>query len=158
MRYDWIALRINPIMNTARKFHNRSYLRHPSEMPILVRCEDSPAHGARRMHNVCLGGLACRSEEPLKVGSKVIIRIPIVHPPFEVQGEVVWCRPVAACFDLGIQFATQEDAFAARMVEQLCYIERYRQDILEKEGRVLDSQAAAAEWISKFAAAFPTLN
>jgi len=145
-------------MSTVRKYHNRSYLRHPSEMPLLVHCEGTPSHGARRMHNVCLGGLACRSEEPLEVGSRVSIEIPVVSPPFEALGEVVWCRHAGSCYELGIQFISEEDAFAARMVEQLCYIERYRHEVLEKEGRVIDSQTAAAEWIGKFAAAFPHFN
>ena len=44
------------------------------------------------------------------------------------------------------------------MVEQLCYIERYRRETLEKEGRDLDSTQAAMEWVSKYAASFPHID
>jgi hypothetical protein len=145
-------------MSTARKFHHRSYLRHPSEMPLLLLCESHPQGGLRRIHNVSLGGLACRSEASLSVGTRVIVQIPVVAPPFEARGEVVWCRRVDACYELGIQFSSEADAFAARMVEQLCYIERYRNEVLAREGRVIDSQTAASEWISKFAASFPHIS
>lgn len=42
------------------------------------------------------------------------------------------------------------------MVEQVCYIENYRQEVLRKEGRQLDGEAAAREWIDRFAASFPS--
>lgn len=145
-------------MTHVRQSRQRAYLRHPSEMPIFVHCEETPRHGTHRMHNICLGGLACRSEEPLPVGAKVSICIPVVHPPFKATGEVVWCRQTSHCYELGIQFVSAQDAFAARMVEQVCYIERYRHEVAEKEGRLLDTETAAAEWISKFAQQFPRID
>jgi hypothetical protein len=45
--------------------------------------------------------------------------------------------------------------FALRMVEQLCHIEQYRLEILQRDGRWLTSEAAAAEWINRFAGQFP---
>jgi len=62
------------------------------------------------------------------------------------------------CYELGLRFISAEDAFAARMVEQLCHIERYRHELAEKEGRVIDAETAAAEWIAKFARHFPRIN
>ena len=59
---------------------------------------------------------------------------------------------------LGIQFVAHEDAYAARMVEQLCYIERYRREVSAKEGREIDSATAAMEWIAKYAANFPHID
>ncbi len=71
---------------------------------------------------------------------------------------MVWCRPAHACYELGIQFLAREDLFAARMVEQLCYIERYRREVLNTEGRELSSADAAREWIARFAEDFPPLR
>ena len=45
--------------------------------------------------------------------------------------------------------------FRARMVEQVCHIEQYRHEILKNEGRKLSSEAAALEWIQKYAPLFP---
>ncbi|WP_313952899.1 hypothetical protein [Accumulibacter sp.] len=49
-------------------------------------------------------------------------------------------------------------AFATRMVEQVQHIERYRQEVLRVEGRVLDGDSAAWEWISRYAALFPSIE
>jgi hypothetical protein len=43
-----------------------------------------------------------------------------------------------------------------RLIEQICYIEHYRQEVLISEGRKLTSEQAALEWIEKFAQDFPS--
>jgi len=48
------------------------------------------------------------------------------------------------------------DPFAARMLAQITLIERYRADVLRREGRRLDSDSAALEWISRYAEHFPS--
>jgi len=58
-------------------------------------------------------------------------------------------------FVIGMSFRNKSEAFRMRMLEQLCYIEHYRQSMLEDEGRELNSQQAASEWIDRYAAAFP---
>lgn len=49
------------------------------------------------------------------------------------------------------------NAFKARMVEQVCQIKKYHQT-LEQQGRVLSIEEAAMEWISRYAADFPPLE
>ncbi|WP_366522124.1 hypothetical protein [Candidatus Accumulibacter sp. ACC003] len=49
-------------------------------------------------------------------------------------------------------------AFATRMVEQVQHIEHYRQEVLRVEGRELDGDSAALEWITRFAAHFPSIE
>jgi len=139
-------------------YHNRTFLRHPSEMPIRIHCEDYHRHEAHTLCNVSLGGLACRSEEPLEVGSEVSVEIPVGQMPFKARATVAWCHRSRASYELGIQFIDSETAFAARMVEQLCYIERYRQHVYKNEGRTLDSSEAAVEWITKYANSFPHID
>ena len=41
------------------------------------------------------------------------------------------------------------------MVEQLCHIEHYRNEVNRKEGRDISSEEAATEWIAQFADKFP---
>jgi hypothetical protein len=50
------------------------------------------------------------------------------------------------------------DPFAARMVAQVRLIERYRDEVLRREGRLLDGDSAALEWITRYAARFPSLE
>jgi hypothetical protein len=44
------------------------------------------------------------------------------------------------------------------MVEQLCQIEDYKAKVLAGEGRLLDGEQAAREWIRKFARRFPLFD
>lgn len=44
------------------------------------------------------------------------------------------------------------------MVEQVQHIEHYRQEVLRVEGRELDGDSAALEWITRFAAHFPSIE
>ena len=56
-------------------------------------------------------------------------------------------------FEVGIEFNAQE-AFKSKMVEQLCQIEEYRQLMLREQGREIDGEEAAREWISRHAREF----
>ena len=136
----------------------RSYLRHPADIPIEINAEGLRQGAPRRLKDVSLGGLACRSGHPLTVGARVVLTIPIVQPAFRATGSVVWCRRDGRDYEVGIRFQEAADVFAARMVEQICQIEHYRQEVLRSEGRVLDGEAAALEWIARYAAQFPSLG
>jgi hypothetical protein len=78
-----------------------------------------------------------------------------VDPPFDAKARVVWCRPENSKYLVGVEFLDKADAFRSRMVEQVCTIEEYRQQVRRAEGRTLSSQEAAEEWIVKYAGAFP---
>ena len=58
---------------------------------------------------------------------------------------------------MGVEFLDRDDSFRARMVEQVCHIEQYKRQVLETEGRVLNGEQAAKEWIRRYAASFPNL-
>jgi hypothetical protein len=135
----------------------RQYIRHPSEMPIQYQPHDTGMHAATRdnMQNVSSGGLAFHSEEQLEPGSLVDIRIDVRPPPFTAEGRVVWCHQKEDGYLIGLQFDDTDIEYSLRMVEQVCYIEQYRREILRKEGRRISSEQAASEWISRYAADFP---
>lgn len=133
----------------------RAYLRHPADIPIRIRANPIQEVSPRRLKDVGVGGLACRSDKELAVGTRVEVCIELVNPPFKAEGRVAWCKRCGGHHELGIQFVEADDAFAARMVEQICHIEQYRHDALRCEGRVLDGRSAALEWISRYADSFP---
>lgn len=136
--------------------HARRFIRHPVSMPI--EATRAPPHGpvaAMNAYSIGMGGLAFRCSQRLEPGTLVRIRIPHIRPEFETDARVVWCRDSEGGAELGVEFLNADDAFRARMVEQACYIERYRQDVRDTQGRTLTPEEAAAEWINRFAAAFP---
>lgn len=139
--------------------HNprREYIRHTADVPIEVRTVDGEQAHATGL-NVSHGGLAFVSELCPAEGATIQIAIPDVEPPFQAHARVAWCRPEEGAFLVGVQFLDATDAFRARMVEQVCTIERYRQKVLDEEGRELTAHEAAAEWIGKYAGRFPVAS
>jgi len=133
----------------------RHFIRHPAAIPIEVNERDHPAAAVLHVHNVSVGGLAFQSGIALEPGAIVDVRISSVRPPFESKARVVWCSGREEGFELGVEFLDADDAFRARMVEQVCHIENYKREIYRTEGRALTSEEAAHEWIGKYAAQFP---
>lgn len=134
----------------------RQYIRHPVDVPIEIRTSQRAPVAELQVSDISVGGLAVRSDEPMPAGSLIEIRIPYVQPAFEARARVAWCHPGRdGGHELGVAFLDAEDAFLARMVEQVCYIEDYRASVAREEGRSLSSEDAAREWIAKFAASFP---
>lgn len=141
----------------------RAYIRYPSDAHIELSPLQTSASKVERIQqnvvqDISVGGLSFCAPERLALGTKVKIKIPAVTPPFEAEAQVVWCVSKGDHFEAGVEFGCSEDAYAARMVEQICHIEHYRVWVKEVEGRDLDLDHAALEWISKYAKDFPSLQ
>ena len=137
----------------------RQFIRHPVDVPVEIRAGGSGTATALHTHDISLGGLALQSGFAVAVGSIVDICIACVQPPFAAHARVAWCRARDdQGFELGVTFLDAEDAFLARMVEQVCHIEEYRKSVQRIEQRVLSSEEAALEWIDKHAARFPEIG
>lgn len=127
----------------------RQFIRHPVNLPIEASQLAAEAY--------CLGtgGLAFRCDHTAEPGTFLHVRIPSVTPEFEIDAKVVWCRCIDGNVELGVEFMNPNDAFRVRMVEQVCHIENYRQEIFTVQGREMTFEEAAMEWIGKFSATFP---
>ncbi len=136
----------------------RDFIRHPSNIPIDFQLEELVTDGSEYLKNVSEGGLAFHSAVTLEPGTTIRIKIPLMSPVFQAIGKVTWCHPIQNMFEIGIQFLDEDDSFRARMVEQICHIEQYKQEALEKDGRHLSGEQAAVEWIQKFATHFPGID
>ena len=75
--------------------------------------------------------------------------------PLTTKQWIIWCQKTTDHFVIGAKFLDKDDMFKARMVEQVCYIEHYKKEVLRKEGRSLSTEEAAQEWIKKYAKDFP---
>lgn len=132
----------------------RTFIRHPSDIPIEIYEADSSERNEKVLNNVSLGGLCFTSKSSYNERTMIRIKIALVSPVFEAVGRVVWCREENGHFDIGIEFNETRDAFRARMIEQVCHIEHYKREIREREGRILTGTEAALEWIGKYANTF----
>ena len=144
-------------MNTAQKLM-RSYIRHPSDIPLEYKLETVGNSAALNLNNVSYGGVSFNSEEPIKEGSIIELKILFVQPEFVSKCQVTWCQMEGEYYVIGAMFLEQNDVYMARMVEQICHIEHYKNEIKRREGRVMSGEQAANEWIAKFARNFPTLT
>jgi hypothetical protein len=133
----------------------REFLRHTVHVPLEVERVAGAPPLAEESVNVGVGGLAFLSRACPAVGDVLLLRIPTVAPPFQAQARVAWCRPEGGKYLVGVQFLDSRAAFRSRMVQQVCSIENYRREVEQREGRKLDTQQAAAEWIEKYAGRFP---
>ena len=133
----------------------RTFIRHPADIPVEIEIKENPSHRQRRTSNVSYGGLAFMSDSLLEPGSQIRVRIDVVDPTFEADGFVTYCREESGQYLIGVEFINRDDLFIARMVEQICHIQHYKQQVAEQEGRKLSEQEAASEWISKYASSFP---
>jgi hypothetical protein len=134
----------------------RQFIRHPIDVPVEIGIGTGDVPSGYHTHDISEGGLAFRSGCAVQPGVEVEICIGCVQPPFQAHARVAWCKPhPLSGYELGVSFLDAEDAFRARMVEQLCHIEDYRRSVQRTEGREIDMDEAAAEWIEKFAAQFP---
>jgi Tfp pilus assembly protein PilZ len=133
----------------------RLYIRHPSDVPIDYQLGGQADAKRDQLSNYSEGGLCFVSSEKIEPGQEIHFAIPITPPEFHATGIVVWCRHEGDSYQIGVKFTKEETAYAVRMVEQLCYIEHYRESVKETEGRELSGEEAALEWIEKYAGDFP---
>ncbi|MCG8489939.1 MAG: PilZ domain-containing protein [Candidatus Thiodiazotropha sp.] len=134
----------------------RLYIRHPTDVPIDFQLGGRASAHRKKLTNYSEGGLCFLTDDHIEPGTEIHIAIPITPPQFHATGVVVWSRQEEDCYLIGVKFVEEETAYAVRMVEQLCYIEHYKQTVKTSEGRSLSGEEAAIEWIEKFAGEFPT--
>lgn len=135
----------------------RRFIRHPSSMPIDYRLVEG-ASNVERLRNVSAGGICFATSQPVEPGSRIHVSIRVGEQRFDADGEVMWCHGVNGHHEVGVRFEDAATVFTVRMVEQLCYIEQYRQQVRHAEGRQLSSEEAAREWVSRYAAEFPGID
>ena len=132
----------------------RGFFRHPADIPIEI-LHDGHGTGDEALRNVSSGGLSFRYHEVLSVGYVVRVRIAVTAPAFEAPCRVVWCHADEGAWQIGVEFFDPDHLFQARMIEQVCHIEQYRQDVRAQQGRDLSGHDAAIEWIARYARVFP---
>ncbi len=131
----------------------RSYIRHPTSIPIQV-CAGGDDGARVRVRNLSAGGLCFITDQPVKVGTLVEFEIPVTKPDYHGSGVIVWRREHSMReYEVGVRFTSDDEYFRTRMVEQVCQIEDYRQRLALK-GRQLTSEQAALEWIERYSGNF----
>jgi len=135
----------------------RHSIRYVVDIPIEVTFQNRESK-TERVRNVSIGGLCVTMEDCPGIGIRLLVQFPYLEPHFETGVEVVWCLRKGNQYDVGLRLLDPDDAFQVRMIEQICYIEHFRNEVLAHEGRKLTARQAAMEWIDKYSASFPRLE
>lgn len=85
----------------------------------------------------------------------VEVRFPVIDDNALLKGRVVWSRRLQQVCEIGVEFDDADQAYRLRMIEQICHIEHYRNEMRQRHGRDISAEQAAREWIERFAADFP---
>ena len=137
----------------------RSYIRHPSDIPIEYQ-EDKQDAGVsqERLNDISKGGLSFSSAKELSPGRLITIRFSCVQPDFEARAQVVWCHREAGGYVIGVVFKESSELSRVRMIEQIFHIRQYRADDLATEGRQHHGEQAASQRIHKLADDIPNFE
>lgn len=131
----------------------RAFVRHPIGVPLEWEVVGQEGSAASLARDLSVGGISFPARRPPLPGERLRVRIGLTQPPFEAEGVVVRVEPGEAGSVVGVAFDSQKVWFRVRLVEQLCHIEAWRRD-QEGQGRRLDFEEAAHEWIPAHAAYF----
>ena len=133
------------------KKETRQYFRYASDLPIKYDLVATAYDQKDYLKNISMGGLCLRSgNQSLEEGDTILIQLPLVDSVFEGVGVVVWRNKNDVSYDVGVQFIDEDTVFRASLVDQVCQIEQYKRAVLEKEGRQLSGEEAAAEWNQRY--------
>ncbi|MDP5057352.1 MAG: energy transducer TonB [Marinomonas hwangdonensis] len=133
------------------------FVEHPKDLPLdITLIEDQPFPSISEAR-VGFVGITYVTLRPFDRGRSVRITLEEIDPNFCVSGRIAWCKKHSDGYHIAIEFPTEEECYCVRMIEQLSQIEHYRRQA-KHEGRRLNYNEAAGEWIQKFAASFPAFT
>ncbi len=137
----------------------RMYIRHPFDITMHFMAENAISdqfENERKLKDISEGGLCFYSPDPIEIGSRLYIQIPIREPAFSAEGVVTWCNKKDE-YEVGVKFEDDDVNYNVRMVEQACHIKHYLRHE-QKAGRELSTKQAVDEWLIKYADDFPSLS
>lgn len=134
----------------------RRHARHVTGIPIEVTLDLNHGYQAENesIANVSPGGLCFIASDYLQKNESIQVRFPVLNREHNLDGKVVWCNKTAMGYEVGFEFDDPEEVERLKMIEQICQIESFRQDLEIREGRKLSGEQAAREWVTKYSGNF----
>lgn len=133
------------------------FIYHPDHIPLNFRrlwhlpelTKDERRSGKSTL------GLSFFTHKHLKAGEQVEVTVHVRGENHKFVGEVVLVKESQRGYDVGIWLRSQHDAIRARIIEQVCYIDRYLQDKQKHSSKPINKEQGTQEWIVHNAAHFP---
>lgn len=141
--------------------NRRNFIRHPVTISVQCRKKGHIEVNTNELRDISFGGMLFMSSECYSPGDLVEMKFPVLILRSRITGEIIWSSPnerkPATQFSNGMKFLNEQILFMARMIEQLCCIEKYREAQVREHHRSLSGDDAAREWIGMCASRFPGL-
>ncbi len=142
----------------------RHFIRHPLCLPLSYKViekslkkdqENIPSETI----NVSLGGLLFPSKHPVDPESRIAIKMPFENKVFNIKAQVVRCsqNSKTKLYDIAVSFLRTQEAFKAKMIEQIYLIAGYRDMLRLQSGKEISMEEASRKWIKRYSARFRRL-
>ena len=143
----------------------RRFIRHPISMPLSYKVikkssKEEQAKERSETINVSLGGLLFSGKRPVESGSIVMIKMPFESRVFNIRAKVVRCgkNVETKIYDIAVSFLRTQEAFKAKMIEQIYLIAEYRNLLELQTGKDVSIEEASHKWIKRYSARFSRLH
>ena len=143
---------------------NRHFIRHPLCLPLSYKVIEKnlkkELESTRSQTvNVSLGGLLFPSKHPVDPESKIMIHMPFENKVFNVRAQVVRCiqNSETQLYDIAVNFLRTQEAFKAKMIEQIYLIAGYRDMLSLQTGKEVSLEEASRKWVKRYSARFKRL-
>jgi len=143
----------------------RHFIRHPLRLPLSYEIVDKNLGENREIMrsetiNLSMGGLLFPSKHPVEPESNIVINMPFENKVFNIQAYVVRCihNSDTKLYDIAVSFLKTQEAFKAKMIEQIYLIAGYRDMLSLQTGKEISLEEASREWIKRYSARFKKLH
>jgi hypothetical protein len=116
-----------------RELEKRKYIRYPAEVSIEYKISGENIERNDYTKNISFGGLCFQAQSYIEPGTVIILKFPTINLHSEVVGEIVWCSEKKETTEIGVKFRNENDAYRARIIEEICYLKNYQKQIFEKK-------------------------
>jgi c-di-GMP-binding flagellar brake protein YcgR len=150
----------------------RHFIRHPVCLPLSYQViEKGPKKDLKtdskkdqedvrsQTTNISLGGLLFPSKHSIDPESRIVIKMPFENKVFNVKAQVVRCmlNSETKLYDIAVNFLRTQEAFKAKMIEQIYLIAGYRDMLRIQSGKEVSLEEASRKWIKRYSARFKRL-
>ena len=142
----------------------RHFIRHPLCLPLSYKVIEKSLKKDQedirsQTSNVSLGGLLFPSKNPVGPESRIVIKMPFENKVFNIRAQVVRCsqNSETKLYDIAVSFLRAQEAFKAKMIEQIYLIAGYRDMLRLQSGKEVPLEEASRKWIKRYSERFKRL-
>ena len=143
----------------------RHFIRHPLSLPLAYRVIKPGLSKGRDDNmrsetiNVSIGGLLFPAKHPVEPNSMIAIKMPFEDKIFNIKAKVLRCvnNSETKFYDIAVSFYRLNEAFKAKMIEQIYLIAEYRDLLTLQSGKEVSLEEASRKWIKRYSERFKRL-